>query len=303
MRLTCMIIDDEPLAVTLLESYVKKTPFLELKGAFNSAIDALSVISDDPPNLMFLDIQMPELSGMEFSHMISTETRIIFTTAFEKYAFDSYKVNALDYLLKPVSYPDFLKSSQKALQWYEMIKKAKISVQLPGNDTASTIMIEDSDNSANTSAIDATNFINSNTASATTDANVADSTAVSATSAINISHAKAASSDTIFIKADRKLIQVRLADILYVEGLKDYVKIHVEGQPYPILSLMTMKSMEELLPRSRFVRVHRSFIVQPDKIKVIERSRIVFGKVHIPISDSYKATFAEFVARRTLTSL
>ena len=231
MRLTCMIIDDEPLAVTLLESYVSKTPFLELTGAFNSAIDALPVISDDPPDLLLLDIQMPELSGMEFSRMLSAETRIIFTTAFEQYAIDSYKVNALDYLLKPISYPDFLKSSQKALQWYEMLMKEK---------------------------------------------------------------------DTIFIKADRKLIQVRLVDILYVEGLKDYVKIHVEGQPYPILSLMTMKSMEELLPHNRFVRVHRSFIVQPEKIKIIERNRIVFGKERIPISDSYKAIFAEFISRRSL---
>ena len=239
MRLTCIIIDDEPLAVTLLESYVNKTPFLELKGAFNSAIDALSVISDDPPNLLFLDIQMPELSGMEFSRMLPVETRIIFTTAFEQYAIDSYKVNALDYLLKPISYPDFLKSSQKALQWYEMLA---------------------------------------------TNTHIADPDAP----------------DTIFIKADRKLIQVRLADILYVEGLKDYVKIHIEGQPYPILSLMTMKSMEELLPRSRFVRVHRSFIVQPEKIEVIERNRIVFGKERIPISDSYKAVFAEFISRRSL---
>ena len=259
MRLTCMIIDDEPLAVTLLESYVNKTPFLELKSAFNSAIDALSVISDDPPNLLFLDIQMPELSGMEFSRMLPAETRIIFTTAFEQYAIDSYKVNALDYLLKPINYPDFLKSSQKALQWYEMLKKAKS----PAQTDISVIKSKDS----------------INTAEAYTDPDT---------------------TDTIFIKADRKLIQVRFADILYVEGLKDYVKIHIEGQPYPILSLMTMKSMEELLPRSRFVRVHRSFIVQPEKIKVIERNRIVFGKERIPISDSYKAIFAEFISRRSL---
>ena len=248
-----MIIDDEPLAITLLESYVNKTPFLDLKGAFNSAIDALPLISDDPPNLLFLDIRMPELSGMEFSRMLPAETRIIFTTAFEQYALDSYKVNALDYLLKPISYPDFLKSSQKALQWYEMLIKAKSLAQTSGEgDTDSTL------------------------------------------------HTDSDTPDTIFIKADRKLIQVRLADILYVEGLKDYVKIHIEGQQYPILSLMTMKSMEELLPRNRFVRVHRSFIVQPEKIKIIERNRIVFGKERIPISDSYKAIFAEFISRRSL---
>jgi DNA-binding LytR/AlgR family response regulator len=237
-----MIIDDEPLAVSLLESYVKKTPFLELKGTYNSAIDALSSINDNPVDLLFLDIQMPELNGMEFSRMLPENIRVIFTTAFEQYALDSYKVNALDYLLKPISYPDFLKSSQKALQWYEMLKKTNI-----------------------------------------TDASV-----------------KAVEPESIFIKADRKLIQVDLDRLLYVEGLKDYVKIYIEGEARPILSLMTMKAMEDLLPENRFVRVHRSFIVQPEKIRVIERNRIVFGKEYIPISDSYKDKFTEFLSRRSL---
>ena len=287
-----MIIDDEPLAITLLESYVNKTPFLELKGAFNSAIDALPVISNNPPNLLYLDIQMPELSGMEFSRMLPSETRIIFTTAFEQYALDSYKVNALDYLLKPISYPDFLKSSQKALQWYEMLKKAKTPAQASGEDVKSNIKATDSFISDGITTVTA----NSGNASA---ASAIDST-VTVSSAINTSHVDSDAPDTIFIKADRKLIQVRLADILYIEGLKDYVKIYVEGQTYPILSLMTMKSMEELLPRSRFVRVHRSYIVQPEKIKIIERNRIVFGKERIPISDSYKAIFADFISRRSL---
>ena len=277
-----MIIDDEPLAVTLLESYVNKTPFLELKGAFNSAIEALPVISNNPPDLLFLDIQMPELSGMEFSRMLPSETRIIFTTAFEQYALDSYKVNALDYLLKPISYPDFLKSSQKALQWYEMLKKAKSSAQTSGDDVTSNILATGSLNSESFATV-------KNYTGIVSDASVTDSTL----------HTDSDTPDTIFIKADRKLIQVRLADILYVEGLKDYVKIHIEGQQYPILSLMTMKSMEELLPRNRFVRVHRSFIVHPEKIKIIERNRIVFGKERIPISDSYKAIFAEFISRRS----
>lgn len=239
-----MIIDDEPLAVSLLESYVNKTPFLELKGAFHSAINALTVLNDSPVDLLFLDIQMPELSGMEFSRMLPENIRIIFTTAFEQYALDSYKVNALDYLLKPISYPDFLKSSQKALQWYEMLHNKK----LPGSSE------------------------------------------------------EMAEPERIFIKADRKLIQVELSRILYIEGLKDYVKIYIEGQASPILSLMTMKSLEELLPESRFIRVHRSFIVQPEKIKVIERNRIVFGKEYIPISDSYKEKFAAFISRRSLFS-
>ena len=119
MTLTCAIIDDEPLAISLLESYVNKTPFLRLTAKFNSALEALPVLSAQPVELLFLDIQMPELSGMEFSRILEADTRIIFTTAFEQYALDCYKVNALDYLLKPISYPDFLKAANKALQWYE----------------------------------------------------------------------------------------------------------------------------------------------------------------------------------------
>lgn len=235
MTLTCAIIDDEPLAVSLLESYVNRTPFLSLAGKFNSALDALPELNARPVQLLFLDIQMPELSGMEFSRILKTDTRIIFTTAFEQYALDSYKVNALDYLLKPISYPDFLKAAGKALQWYEHIQ-----VSAP------------------------------------------------------------ADVESIFVKTEYKLVQVDLRKILYIEGLKDYVKIFVEDESHPILSLVSMKSLEEMLPASRFVRVHRSFIVQPEKIKVIERNRIVFGKEYIPISDNYKQKFFEFLAQRSL---
>ena len=156
-------------------------------------------MSAQPVELLFLDIQMPELSGMEFSRILEADTRIIFTTAFEQYALDSYKVNALDYLLKPISYPDFLKAANKALQWYEHMQ------------------------------------------------------------------APAAEIESIFIKTEYKQVQVELRKILYIEGLKDYVKIFIEDEPHPILSLMSMKSLEEMLPASRFIRVHRSFIVQPEK--------------------------------------
>lgn len=244
MKLTCTIIDDEPLAVSLLETYVRKTPFLELKGSYNSAINALSDLSIDPVDLLFLDIQMPELNGMEFSRMLPENIRIIFTTAFEQYALDSYKVNALDYLLKPISYPDFLKSAQKAMQWYEILNQNK--------DSAKVSVSEKKD------------------------------------------------PESIFVKADRKLIQIDLNKILYIEGLKDYVKIYIEGEQHPVLSLMSMKSMEEMLPESRFIRVHRSFIVQSEKIKVIDRNRIVFRKEYIPISDGYKEKFVEFLSRRSL---
>ena len=246
MKLTCAIIDDEPLAISLLESYVNKTPFLCLAGKYNSAVNALPILSKEPVDLLLLDIQMPELNGMEFSRILEADTRIIFTTAFSQYALDSYKVNALDYLLKPISYPDFLKSANKALQWYELLRNstAEPSVAPPAQEK---------------------NEI-----------------------------------ESIFVKTEYKLMQIELRKIQYIEGLKDYVKIFVEGEPHPILSLVSMKTMEDMLPANRFIRVHRSFIVQPEKIKVIERNRIVFGKEYIPISDNYKQKFMEFLAQRAL---
>lgn len=251
MKLTCAIIDDEPLAISLLESYVNKTPFLSLAGKYNSAVNALPTLGKEPVDLLFLDIQMPELNGMEFSRILGTETRIIFTTAFSQYALDSYKVNALDYLLKPISYPDFLKSVGKALQWYELLREShphdKEDLQVA--PTQST---------------------------------------------------PAPEKESIFVKTEYKLMQIELRKILYIEGLKDYVKIFVEDEPHPILSLVSMKTMEDILPSSRFIRVHRSFIVQPEKIKVIERNRIVFGKEYIPISDNYKQKFMEHLAQRAL---
>lgn len=254
MTLTCAIIDDEPLAISLLESYVNKTPFLSLAGKYNSAVNALPVLSKEPVDLLFLDIQMPELSGMEFSRILeAADTRIIFTTAFSQYALDSYKVNALDYLLKPINYPDFLKSANKALQWFDLLREGQSS------------RVDDSDK------------VNS-----------------------QIVSPQAPTIESIFIKTEYKLMQIELRKILYIEGLKDYVKIFVEGEPHPILSLMSMKSLEEMLPSNRFIRVHRSFIVQPEKIKVIERNRIVFGKEYIPISDNYKQKFMEHLAQHSL---
>lgn len=233
MKLKCVIIDDEPLALNLLESYVKKTPFLELTGMYSSAVQAMNEVADKHIDLMFLDIQMPELNGLEFSKMVSPATRIVFITAFDQYAIDGYKVNALDYLLKPISYTDFLQAANKALHWFELLQQPKEEI------------------------------------------------------------------DSIFVKSDYKLVQIELKNILYIEGLKDYIKIYEENAPKPILSLMSMKSMEDLLPSSRFMRVHRSYIVQKDKIRIIDRGRIVFGKTYIPISDSYKQAFQEFLDKRS----
>lgn len=232
MILNCAIVEDEPLALSLLESYVNKTPFLNLTGKYSSAMQAMKELPDMKVNLLFLDIQMPELNGLEFSRMVDPQTRIVFTTAFGQYAIDGYRVNALDYLLKPISYPDFLQAANKALQWFDLVQKPE-------------------------------------------------------------------EKESIYVKSDYKLVQIELKKILYIEGLKDYIKIYLEDSPKPILSLMSMKSMEELLPANRFMRVHRSYIVQKEKIRIIDRGRIVFDKTYIPISDSYKQAFQSFLDERS----
>lgn len=237
--LNCILIDDEPLALDLLESYVQKTPFLNLCGKYSNALTAMNVLKERKIDLLFLDIQMPELNGLEFSKLVPTDTRIIFTTAFSQYAIDGYKVNALDYLLKPISYADFLKSANKGLQWFELIKNKETTTVLP--TTQKDIL------------------------------------------------------DCIYVKSEYKLVQVELKNILYIEGLKDYIKIYVEGTPHPILSLMSMRTMEERLPSERFMRVHRSYIVQKNKIRIIDHGRIVFGKTYIPISESYKHVWQKFI--------
>ena len=239
MKLSCFIIDDEPLALGLLENYVLKTPFLELTGKFSSAIAALETVRSAPPDVLFLDIQMAELNGMEFARIIPEKSRIIFTTAFEQYALESYKVNALEYLLKPFSYADFLLAANKALQWHQIYGKAVI---VPGKNPI----------------------------------------------------------DCIYVKSESRLLQIPLSGILYIEGLKDYLKIYLEGEIQPVVSHITMKAMEEMLTEDLFMRVHRSFIVQKDKIKVVDHNRIVFGKTYIPVSDSYKNSFQEFLDQRTL---
>ena len=237
MTIKCAIVDDEPLAVELLASYVEKIPFLELCGKYNNATDALHGIGEQPVDLLFLDIQMPELNGLELSKMIPESTRIVFTTAFNKYAVDGFRVNALDYLLKPISYADFLDACNKALQWFQLTQQSE-QPSAPRTEEEPT---------------------------------------------------------SIFVKSEYKLLQINLDDIRYIEGLKDYVKIYTEQSPHPILSLMNMKAIEQMLPASRFIRVHRSFIVQKSKIREIERNRIVFGDVYIPIGDSYKQAFQDFI--------
>ena len=242
--IACAIVDDEPLAVELLASYVAKIPFMDLQGKYSNATDALRGISERPVDVLFLDIQMPELNGLELSHMLPESTRVVFTTAFEQYALDGFRINALDYLLKPITFARFLEACNKALQWFKMVR-ANEAAPAPAEATA----------------------------------------------------ASEPEPQSIFVKSEYKLLQIQLDSIRYIEGLKDYVKIYTDDAPRPILSLMNMKTMEQLLPASRFIRVHRSFIVAKSKIREIDRNRIVFGDVYIPIGDSYKQAFQEFINR------
>lgn len=236
MILKCAIVDDEPLAVELLASYVNKIPFMQLTGKYYSATEAMKDIAEGSVDVIFLDIQIPEINGLELSKMVPETTRIVFTTAFDQYALDGFRSNALDYLLKPISYVDFLAACNKALQWFSLIRQQG-----------------DAEKSEETKSI--------------------------------------------FVKSEYKLIQIRLDSINYVEGLKDYVKIYTDESSKPVVSLMNMKAMEEMLPSSRFIRVHRSFIVQKSKIREIERNRIIFGDVYIPIGDSYRQAFQDFIQR------
>ena len=240
-KIRCAVVDDEPLALGLMASYVKKTPFLELVGSYSSAVQAMQEMHDNPVDLIFLDIQMPELNGLDYSRMISPQTRVVFTTAFNQYALDGYKVNALDYLLKPISYPDFLLAANKAQEWFRLVEQSQQPEKKENQDEKLSI----------------------------------------------------------FVKSDYKLIRIELKNILYVEGLKDYVKIYEDNTGRPVISLMSMKAMEEMLPADRFMRVHRSYIVQKEKIRIIEHNRIVFGNTYIPIGDSYKQAFQDFLNKRS----
>lgn len=239
IKLNCVVVDDEPLAAGLIAGYIEKTPFMELRGTFYSAQDAIRTIMEGNIDIVFLDIQMPQLNGMEFAKILPPSTRIIFTTAYDSYAVEGFRLNALDYLLKPVSYPEFAQSASRALEWAKMRRNA-------------------------------------------------------AEEAVGPEH--------IIVKSEYKLIQIPVADILFIEGLKDYVKIFVEGHDRSIMTLMSMKTLEQSLPPSRFMRVHRSFIVNTSKIKMIERNRIVIANNYIPVSESYKQAFNDFITSRSLVA-
>jgi DNA-binding LytR/AlgR family response regulator len=244
--LTCIIIDDEPLAVRLLESFVIKTPDLKLLGSYTDSVEAINAVREQRPQLLFLDIQMPDLNGMELAHMLSEGTKVIFTTAFKEYAYESYEVSALDFLLKPIRYNKFITAVEKAREWFGRSQEHHTDepVTVASQDTAKPI-------------------------------------------------------NTVFLKVDGEYRQVALDKILYVCGMKDYVMFYVEGERKPLITHLTMKSVEEMLPASRFLRVHRSYIVALDKIRSVDRNDCIYiGDEIIRVTDAFKETFNQFLQSR-----
>lgn len=224
----CIAIDDEPLALAQLTGYIARIPFLNLVASCRDAFEAIKPLSSQKVDLLFIDINMPDLNGLDFVRSLTERPLIIFTTAYSEYAVDGFKVEAVDYLLKPFSFQDLLLAADKAYKRLE---------QKTGG-----------------------NF-----------------------------------DDFLFVKNDYRVTRIRLADIKYIESMSEYVRIYIEGEDKPLMPLLSMRRLEETLPPSQFMRVHRSYIVNLNKITEISRLRIVFGGTYIPVGDIYKDKFLEYV--------
>jgi len=250
MTLNCIAVDDEPLALGLVSAFAEQTPFLNLVGRYSNAVEALRAIHAQKIDLVFLDIQMPDLNGIELARVLdnskTNKPRIIFTTAYSQFALEGYKVDALDYLLKPFNYEEFLHAANKALAYAGLLEKS----------------------AAPAPAIPA--------------AGIAE---------------ERIENEYLFLKVEYQLVRIALNDILYIEGLKDYVKVWLKSAEKPILSLTSLKSLEEKLPSKRFMRVHRSFIVSLDKINSITRNAMQIGKISITVGDQYKEAFSQFLSK------
>lgn len=238
MKIKCLAIDDEPLALKQISSYIEKTLFLEVVGLCHSAFDAMEYLTNNEVNLMFVDINMPDLNGMDFVKSLTQKPQIIFTTAYSEYAMEGFQVDALDYILKPISYAVFLKAANKAKTWFELNHKQEEIIKTTPN--------------------------------------------------------------CIFVKSEYKLMRILLSEIKYIESSNEYIQIHLINDE-PITTLIRLKVIEEQLPKDKFMRVHRSFIVNLDRVKVIERNRIIFDhNVFIPVGEQYKDNFQAFIDKTFL---
>ena len=234
----CIAIDDEPLALKQIAGYIEKTPFLELVGLCESALHALELLERTAIDLMFVDINMPDLSGIDFVKTLENPPFIVFVTAYSEYAIEGFRVDAIDYLLKPISYGDFLKSANKVKTWYDAMQKKPSEVT--------------------------------------------------------------SNKEFLFIKSEYKILRINFDDIKYIEAMSEYIRIHLVNSK-PVMTQLSMKSIEDQLPEDKFMRVHRSFIINLSKISVIERNRIIFdGTVYIPVSDQYKSRFQNYIDKNFL---
>jgi len=238
MKLRCIAVDDEPLALEQMASYIKRTTFLDQVSLCRSGFEAMDVLSEKKVDLIFADINMPDLNGLDFVRSLRVKPLVVFTTAFSEYAIEGFRVEALDFLLKPVAYNDFLKAAAKALNQYD-----SVNIITARNDKT-------------------------------------------------VEH--------IFVKTDYKVVRIALDDIIFVEGMREYARIHlITGKS--VMPLIRLHSLEEQLPADRFMRVHRSYIVNLEKIISVENSRIFFdGKNIIPVSDQYKELFNRFLSAHSL---
>ncbi len=231
----CIAIDDEPHALRQLAEYIEAVPYLSLEGSFESAFDACNFLHDNAIDLIFVDINMPDINGIDFVKSLSKNVKIVFITAHSEFAYEGFQLDASDYLLKPISFTDFLKSANKVNERYFQQNSSLPEIQQ--------------------------------------------------------------NRDYLFIKSEYRVIRINLKDIKYIESKREYVKIFLDGSE-PITTLMSIKKLEETLPGNMFMRVHRSFIVNLDKITVVERNRIVFdNKVYIPISENYGEKFQEYMEK------
>ncbi|HEY4653236.1 MAG TPA: response regulator transcription factor [Cyclobacteriaceae bacterium] len=240
MNITCLIVDDEPLARNLLKEYVNKVPYLDLKGTCSNAIEAMELMRRHPVDLLLLDIQMPDITGTTFVKTLQRKPLVIFTTAYSDYALESYDLDVVDYLLKPITFERFLRAIDKVGQRV---------------------------------------------------------TSVTAVAAVKPTQGEAESS-FIFVKDGTKLVKVRWEDILYIEGLKDYVTIHTREKK--IVTLQRLKTLETQLPANKFIRIHNSYIVALGAIDVIHKNDVQVGKTLLPISDTYRRAFREFIEKNHL---
>lgn len=231
--ITCIAIDDEPLALKQIVGYIDKTPFLKLEMSFTSAYKALEYLNDNQVDLMFVDINMPDLSGIDFIKSLPNPAKIIFTTAYREYAFEGFQVDAADYIVKPIGYADFLKAVNKTKERYFTVRPETPTIQT--------------------------------------------------------------NEQFLFIKSEYKIVRIDFNNINYIEGMRDYIRIHLDNQK-PIMTLMGIKKLLEHLPSEKFMQVHRSFIVNLTKITTIERNRIIFDpKVYIPVSEQYNDAFQNYL--------